>query len=151
VATQRINARDLIFQVQDLTSVWRTVSGITKAEINYADKEQSVDNTDYDSAGAYEEEIMQRGASLKIEGKKKYDGVTGVYNVGQATLDTYTGPTYVGPTSLIPIRFRYPAETQWRNWTATVSRAAEGGGNNDKVGFSYTITRSGVQTLTAAP
>jgi hypothetical protein len=149
--TVRINARDLIFQVQDLTTTWRTVSGITKASINYAENEETVDTTDYDSIGNSESEIMQRGASMKIEGNKKYDSVTGVYNTGQATLDTYTGSTYVGPTSQVPIRFRYPAETQWRNWTATISRGEEGGGNNDKVGFSYTITRSGAQTLTAAP
>lgn len=149
--TVRINARSLIFQVQDTLSTWRTVSGITSASVNYAEQEQSVDTTDYDSTGQYEQEIMQRGTSMKLEGNKKYDSVTGVYDIGQATLDTYTGPTYVGPASLVPIRFRYPAETQWRNWTATVSRSEEGGGNNDKVGFSYSITRSGAQTLTAAP
>jgi predicted secreted protein len=150
VASKQINARDLLFQVLAADgTTWNTVTGITTASIKWDDQEQNVDITTYDDAGAYSQEIMQRGASLQIQGRKKQDSVTGVYDVGQARLDTLA--TTVGVSSQGSIRFRYPVETTWRNWTATVTRSDEGGGSNDKVGFSYTVMRCGAQTTTAAP
>lgn len=149
--SKQINARDLIVQVQNADNSWTIpgLTGLTTASVDWSANEETADTTTYDSAGAYEQEIMQRGASLKLEGKKKQDTITGVYDTAQARLDTLA--TQVGASSQGAIRFRYPQENTWRNWVCTVSRGEEGGGNNDKTGYSYTITRSGAQTLTAAP
>lgn len=140
---RRINARDLIFEVSDMavTPVWTAIGGLTEAEVDPSANEETEDTTDFDSAGEYSQEVMQRGATLKLTGKLIADDTTGARDPGQALVNTHASKT--GPDSQVDVRFRYPAETSWTTWTATVTRGAEGGGTNNKVGYEYTWTRCG--------
>lgn len=149
--TQRkINARDLIVQVSDgaASPTWLAIAGFTSATPNPSENEENVDTTTYDSDGNYEGEIMQRGASLALEGFLIKDHLTGVQDPGQARCE-YLG-TQTGYDSLGAIRFRHPMDTLWKVWNqATFSMGEQGGGNNDKVTWSCTITRSGASTTAA--
>ena len=143
MATEQLNARDLILEVSDGagTPVWTQVGGITEVAINYGENEETEDTTTFDSGGNYEQEIMQRGRSLNIKGKALVDTVTGAREPGQLQLNEYAELT--GTASKVPIRMRYPLDTEWITWSATVTRGSEGGGTNNKTGFEYTLTRSG--------
>ena len=140
---RRVNARSLIFEVSDMaaTPVWTAIGGLTEAEVDPSANEESEDVTDFDSDGDYSQEIMQRGATLKLTGKIIMDDTTGVRDPGQALVNVHA--TKTGPDSQVHVRFRYPAEQNWSTWTATVTRGAEGGGTNNKVGYEYTWTRCG--------
>lgn len=151
MATKRLNARDLIFEVSDMavTPVWTQVAGITEASVDPSANEETTDTVDFDSDGQYAQEIMQRGAKLTVKGRKLVDSTTGAVEPGQAQLDTHAAA--VADASVVNVRFRYPLATTWTVWAATVSRGEEGGGTSDKVGFSYEITRCGAATTAPAP
>ncbi|MEV7268404.1 hypothetical protein AB0N38_33095 [Micromonospora aurantiaca] len=142
---RRVNARDLIFEVSDMATpgppVWAGIGGMTEAEVDPSANEETEDTTDFDSEGNYSQEVMQRGASLKLTGRILMDDVTGVRDPGQVLVNLHA--TKVGPDSQVDVRFRYPWETSWSLWTATVTRGAEGGGTNNKTGLEYTFTRCG--------
>lgn len=146
--TVQINARDLIFEASDMatpTPVWTELGGHTEAAVNYAENEVAEDTTTADDAGKYRQEIMQRGAKLSIKGKALADSTTGAREPGQARLNAHA--ELLGTASQVDVRMRYPTETQWVKWSATVSRGEEGGGHNAKTGFAYDIVRCGPSTL----
>lgn len=150
--TQRkINARDIVFQVSDgaASPSWLAVEHLSSVTVNPGENEESVDTTDYDSAGVYEQEIMQRGASMELEGMLLKDDTTGALPPGRARVEALAAESAVGYLSLGQVRFRYPTDTTWRIWTCTVSLAEQGGGNNDKVSWGATITKSGPTTTAA--
>lgn len=149
--TKKINARDIIVQVQAADGItWLAIGGLNSVKPNPAENEEKVDTTTYDSVGNYEQEIMQRGFGLTLEGFELKDPQTGVLDPGQARCEALAQLT--GYNSLGTIRFRHPMDTQWKNWAgATFSVGEQGGGNNDKSGWKCTVTRSGPSTLTAAP
>jgi hypothetical protein len=149
--TKKINARDIIVQVQAADGVtWLAIGGLHSVKPNPADDEAKADTTTYDSQGTYEQEIMQRGFGLTLEGFQLKDPNTGVLDLGQSRCETLAAQT--GYNSLGIIRFRHPMDTQWKNWNAaTFSVGEQGGGNNDKSAWKCSVTRSGPTTLTTAP
>lgn len=150
--TRKINARDIIVQVSDGAAVptWIGIGGLNTVTPNPGENEESVDTTTYDSVGAYEQEIMQRGFSLSLEGFELKDPTTGALDPGQARCTTLA--TATGYNSLGSVRFRHPMDTLWKVWgAATFSVGEQGGGNNDKSSWKATITRSGASTTATAP
>jgi hypothetical protein len=149
--TQRkINVRDLIVEVEDSTpDSFLPIERLADVNINPGENEETVDTTDFDSEGAYQQEIMQRGASMELEGQAMQDHLNGALPPGRARVEAMAGEGKVGHDSLGRIRFRYPADPLWRIWTCTFSLGEQGGGTNDKVSWSATITKSGKTTLVA--
>jgi hypothetical protein len=150
VATKKIEARGYIVQVAvGATPTWTAVAGLTTLTPNYGDHDAHTESTDFDSQGQYEEVVLQRGGSLKLEGIRRVDPVTGIADPGQAALDALAQG--LGDNSLGQIRFRYRTETQWRVWTVTAKSTEFGGGTNDLGKWGVELNRSGAETLTAAP
>jgi hypothetical protein len=149
MALQKINARDLIVQVEDSTpGSWLGVSNLTEMTVNPSEAEEEVDTTTFESQGDAEQEIMQRGASLSLTGFRTLDNITGAPDPGQARCETLA--TLKGPDSLGAIRLRHPLQTTWKVWPkATFSVGEQGGGNNDKASWACTIKRSGASTTAA--
>jgi hypothetical protein len=147
---RRINARDIILQVESATpDSWLTVENLTNVNVNAGENEETVDTTDYDSDGVYSQEIMQRGASMELEGQMMKDDLTGALPPGRARVEEMCGEGKVGYDSLGRVRFRHPMDTTWRIWTATFTLAEQGGGNNDKTSWGATVTKSGPTTTAA--
>lgn len=150
MAVKKIAARDIIIEVSDgaTPAVWLPIGGLTTATVNPAENEETVDATTFGSDGHYEQLVMQRGASITLEGFKLQDPDTGDLDPGQARCEELA--TETGVASLGSIRFRHPADAEWKVWPeATFSVGEQGGGNNDLVSWSCTITRSGAPTTEA--
>jgi hypothetical protein len=145
----QINARDWIFEATEdptgATPVWAQVAGLESFDLNPSEGEESADTTTFDSAGNAESQAMQRGASLALSGK--IVRTAGAPDPGQAVCDTLA--TLVGEDSLGGVRFRHVEDTDWTVWTAWVSKASNGGGNNDKTTWGATFTRSGAPSVEA--
>jgi hypothetical protein len=149
---RQVNARDIILEVNDgdpITPTWVEVGGLLTVTPNYGENEEAADTTTMDSDGAYEQDIMQRGASMTLEGRLLRDTVTGAGDPGQALIEANAAGDKLGVDSHAMYRFRYPVDTMWKIWDATTSVGEQGGGHNDKVGFAATITRSGPSTTEA--
>jgi hypothetical protein len=146
----KINARDWIFEVSEdpdaTTPVWAQIGGVESFELDLSEAEESVETTDFDSAGIAESQAMQRGAKLQVEGKLKRTGTT-TQDAGQVAAQNLAA--LVGEESLGGVRFRHVDDTSWAVWTAWVSLGSKGGGINDKTSWSATFTRSGAATSAA--
>jgi hypothetical protein len=141
----QIPARDIIVQVEDSTpNTWLAIAGFENASVNPGQNEQVTETTNYDSDGEYEGLVMQRGASIQLQGKLEKDDTTGALDVGQARCEALGALT--GFASRGRIRFRHPDDTLWKVWVAFVTLGEQGGGNNDMTGWSATFTRSGAST-----
>ncbi|MGI5162619.1 phage tail tube protein [Microbispora sp. CA-102843] len=150
MAKRRINARDMIVEVEDDTAdTWLRVENLQNITVNPGENEETADVTDNDSEGSYEQEVMQRGASLALEGLLMKDDSTGALPPGRARVEEMCGEDKLGYDSLGRVRFRHPMDTQWRIWPCTFSLGEQGGATNDKSSWSATITKSG-KTTTAA-
>jgi hypothetical protein len=150
MAPRKINARDIVVEVfipDPTTPTWVEVGGLTTATPNPSENEESTDTTTFESLGEYEQEIMQRGATLKLEGFMIKDDATGALDAGQARCEELGA--LVGVESLGKVRFRHPVDANWKVWSATFSIGEQGGGNNDKAAWSCTMTRSGASTTVA--
>ena len=148
MADIKINARDMIVQISDGagTPAWLDIEGLTTVTPKPGENEETVDTTTFTSQGAYEQEIMQRGASMELEGFRIVDSTDGDPAVGQARVEA--AAALLGSASLVDIRFRHVTNaTTGKQWKATVSVGDQGGGNNDKIGWSATFTRSGAATV----
>jgi len=145
----QINARDWIFEVSEDpsagTPVWAEVGGLESFDLNLSEGEESTDTTTFQSGGVAESQAMQRGAACTLSGKTVRNGA--VPDAGQDAADSLA--TLVGEDSLGGLRFRHVEDTTWTVWTAWVSKANVGGGNNDKATWGATFTRSGAATTAA--
>jgi hypothetical protein len=143
-------SRDTIYQVcaADGTT-WLGIDGINKGTVNPGSNSANADITTFSSAGQYEQLMMQRGASISLEGFRVTDLTTGVQDAGQARCETLA--TAVGYASQGKFRFRDPLDTVWKVWTATFEIGEQGGGNNDPKSWKVDVTRSGASTTMAAP
>ena len=148
MATKKIAARGFIFQVAN-GAAWVGIAGIKTFTVNYGDHDQHVDATDFDSAGQYEEIVLQRGGSLKLEGTRRRDPATGLADPGQALLDALGQG--LSDSSIGQIRFRYQTEVQWRVWSVTAKPSEEGGATNDLGKWGMELARTGAETYTSAP
>src|SRR4051794_4877263 len=138
-----IDARGWLYQVESAPETWLDIGHINSFKFNPGENEETAETTHFGSDGNYEEDVMQRGASLALEGQHAVDSVTGAQDPGQAYIDTVWMPR-LGVDSHNRIRFRHESQTlKWAVWDATMSPGEKGGGNNDKSTWSCTFRRSG--------
>lgn len=149
MTTRPIDARDWQFEVEDeIAGGWLPIRGKTSFKINPGDNRQTTEITDFDSAGQFEQDVMQIGASIAVEAKYESDPSTGAQDPGQAYVDAWA--QLMGAASHNRIRYRHVTQTAlWAVWDTTVSPGENGGGNNDKTSWSATFTRSGAATTMA--
>ncbi|MGW4727667.1 phage tail tube protein [Streptomyces shenzhenensis] len=143
--TRPIDARGWIFEVQDLSATdetWLPIAGLTTFGHNPGENEETADTTAFESEGHYEEDVMQRGASLTLEGQYRVDKTSRAQDPGQAYVDTDWAQR-LGIDSRNPIRWRHQTQTQWVVWDATCTPGEQGGGTNEKTTWSVTVRRSG--------
>ncbi|MFD7067138.1 phage tail tube protein [Streptomyces sp. NPDC059913] len=148
MAGRPIDARGWIFEVQDAdadTETWLPISGLTTFTHNPGENEETADTTAFDSDGQYEQDVMQRGASLEIEGQYRIDKTTKAQDPGQAYIDTVWAER-LGIDSRNLVRWRHNTQTKWVVWDATVTPGEQGGGTNDKTSWSATVTKCGAAT-----
>lgn len=144
MAPVKIAARDIIIQVLDpsaLPETWVQLHQLTSATINKGENEETAETTTFDSDGNYEQLIMQRGATMELEGFLRKDSVTGARDAGQKLVDELADKTSV--ESLARVRHRHPMDPEWQVWDATVSGGEEGGEVNDMTSWEAVFTRSG--------
>ncbi|WP_457028108.1 phage tail tube protein [Kitasatospora sp. P5_F3] len=145
-----IDARDWLFQVEHRTTgLWLSISGVKSFKMNPSENRAKTETTDFDSNGEFEEDVMQLGGSISLEGQYEADPTTGVQDPGQAYIDTVWA---LGLSADSHNRMRYRHVTQtttWAVWDGTVEPGEQGGGNNDKTTWSATVTRSGAVTTMA--
>ena len=148
MATQKIEARGWIFEIYDAAgTTWVRVKGVTNFTYNPGENTENVDTTDFDSEGQYEELVLQRGATLGLEGQRRMDSVTGAPDPGQALCDELAQGLV--EESLGQIRFRHRLETQWRLWNVTATAGEQGGETNATSSWACDFVRSGAETTTA--
>lgn len=144
-ATQ-YDSRGCEFEIESATpGTWIPILGINTHTISR--DSANVDTTTYASGGDYEQQIMQRGMSLKLGGFRLIDQGTGDQDPGQALVEALADGK--SDASLGSIRFAGPGATEWRVWTATAELDDEGGDNNAKESWGVTFTRSGASTTAA--
>ena len=148
MAVTKINSRDIITEIQDDDgTTWLEISGLNSVSLDPSQNEETADTTTFASEGMYEQEVMQRGATIQLEGFLLKDDTTGAHDAGQARCEDLAAA--VGAASVGKLRFRYPADTLWRVWNCTATLGEQGGENNDKSSWSVTFTRSGATTTLA--
>jgi hypothetical protein len=131
------NARDCVFEIESTTvGTWLEIGEINTFSKGH--EEETTDTTVFTSAGQAESQKMQIGKTLELEGLRNPT------DVGQQRVEAAS--ELLGEDSLIKIRFHAPGDTDWEVWTAHVNLGDQGGGNNDKVTWSATFTRSGSST-----
>lgn len=146
----QIPARDIIIEVEDSTpGTWLGVENLKTATINRSENEETADLTNFNSEGAYEQWIMQRGASMALAGDEFKDDTTGALQPGRARVEALASEDSVASDSHGRVRFRHPMSTSWRIWTATFSVAESGGETNAVSSWAATITKSGKSTTAA--
>lgn len=147
----KLNARDMIVQISDgtATPVWTEIGGLTSFKFDPGKEEKTADTTTFQSGGSYEEEVLQRGATISVDGLRIADGTTGVPDLGQSGVEILHGK--LGPASVGSVRFRHLLDTTWKVWKATTKLGAQDGKTNDKLGWAAEFNRCGVSTTVAAP
>lgn len=144
-----IDARGWIFEVEDAdaaTETWLPVLGLTTFNVNPGENEEVADTTAFDSEGQYSQDVMQRGATLSVEGQYRIDKTTKAQDPGQAYIDTVWS-NLLGFESQGRLRYRHQSQTKWAIWTATVTPGEQGGGTNEKTTWSAEFTRCGAPTV----
>lgn len=150
--TRPIDARGWIFEVEDAdagTETWLPINGLNTFTYNPGENEEVAETVVFESDGQYEQDIMQRGATLSLEGQYRVDKATGLaQDPGQAYVDTVLGVA-VGTDSRGSIRWRHKSQTSWVVWEATATPGEQGGGANEKTTWAATFTRCGAATTAA--
>jgi len=150
MADVRVNARDIIIEVEDETAgTWLPIERLQSVTFSRGENEETAETSDFESQGAFEQDIMQRGASAELEGLEIRDNTTGATPPGRARIEALGGEDAVGYASHGRVRFRYPFDTEWTIWDVTVTLGETGGGTNDKSSWSATLTKSGRSTREA--
>ena len=156
MAPTKYNARDVRFQIEDFLNpgTWyefrtaNAASGSTEGGINTFSRSfeyEATDTTTFGSAGRAETQNMQEGLSMTLEGFRLVDPSTGALDPAQSFAELQAAR--LGTDSLCGFRFAAPGATTWTVWAASTWQLGDqGGGNNDKVSWSVTVTRSGPST-----
>ncbi|MFJ9816159.1 phage tail tube protein [Streptomyces sp. NPDC101151] len=143
-----IDARRWLFEVLDVTAPtekWLPIAGLTSFKHNPGENEETAETVAFDSDGYFEQDIMQRGATIEIEGQYRIDKATGAQDPGQAYIDTVWAYR-LGIDSRNTVRWRHQTQTAWVVWDATVTPGEQGGETNDKTSWSASFTRCGKPT-----
>jgi hypothetical protein len=140
----KYDSRGCEFEIENPGSpgTWVAIGGLNTHTISR--NSANVDTTTYASDGDYEQQIMQRGLTLKLAGFRLVDPDTGNLDAGQALVETLADGK--SDDSLGSIRFAGPGAVNWTVWTATAELDDEGGDNNAKESWGVTFTRSGAST-----
>lgn len=138
------DSRACEFEIEDPANegTYTAIKGINTHTVSRSS--QTTDTTTYASDGDAEQQIMQRGLSLKLGGFRLVDQSTGALDPGQALVETLASQK--SDDSLGKIRFAGPGATSWTVWTATAELDDEGGDNNAKESWGVTFTRSGASS-----
>ena len=152
MALQKYNARDVVFQVEDYANpgTWVSIAVGAINTFSRGNEEETATTTTFGSAGNAESQKMESGRTMQLEGFRLRDSATGALDPGQKIVEDMN--SRYGENSLTGFRFAHTNDTTWEVWAqARVTLGDSGGGNNDKVGWSATFTRSGATTSAAKP
>lgn len=142
----KYDSRGCEFEIEsDTPGTWVAIGGLNTHTISR--NSANVDTTTYASDGDYEQQIMQRGLTLKLAGFRLVDPDTGALDPGQALVEALADKK--SDASQGSIRFAGPGAVNWTVWTATAELDDEGGDNNAKESWGCTFTRSGASTTAA--
>lgn len=146
-----ISARDWIFEVLDepnstTVDTYLPIEKVNSWTLNRSENEETADTTVNESDGHYEQDVMQRGATIQLTGL--YSAAGGAQDPGQAYVDTMW-TTGTGEASRNKFRYRHKDQTEWTVWEATASPGEVGGEHNAKTSWGVTITRCGPATTEA--
>ncbi|MCO6693906.1 phage tail tube protein, partial [Streptomyces sp. Vc17.3-30] len=103
---------------------WLPVAGLTTITHNPGENEETADTTSFDSEGFYEQDVMQRGATLSLEGQYRVDKQSRAQDAGQAYIGEWA--QRLGMDSRNLVRWRHESQTQWVVWDATVTPGEQG-------------------------
>ncbi|MGI5350209.1 phage tail tube protein [Streptomyces sp. CA-250714] len=148
MAGRPIDARGWIFEVEDHAApdTWLRIGKLKSWNVNPGENEETADTTTFDSEGHYEQDVMQRGATLSLEGL--YAATSGTQDPGQAYIDDVWAYR-LGEESRGRMRYRHTSQTTWAVWECTVTPGEAGGETNDKTSWAATFTRCGAPTSAA--
>ncbi|MFF9910616.1 phage tail tube protein [Streptomyces sp. NPDC013457] len=157
MAAQKVNAREIRMQIEDSLNpgTWtefRTANfGSGEGGINsvtITPEYETTDTTTFGSQGRAESQVMQEGRTFVMEGFLLKDPSSGALDPAMALVELQAAR--LGGDSLTGFRFAFPGDTTWEVWAdAHFQLGDKGGGNNDKVTWSCTVTRSGPATTAA--
>jgi hypothetical protein len=159
MAVQKVNARNCFFEIEDFLNpgTWqgfRTAAygsgegGIHTVTVSH--EYEATDTTTFGSNGRAETQNMQEGKTFVMEGYLLKDSATGALDAAMALVEAQAAR--LGEDSLTGFRFAIGADSTWEVWeNATFQLGDKGGGNNDKMSWSCTVTRSGPSTTAAKP
>ncbi|NUS86318.1 MAG: hypothetical protein HOY75_27245 [Streptomyces sp.] len=153
----KCNARDVRFQIEDFNNpgTWKefrtAAGGSGEGGIHTFTKGhayEAADTTTFGSNGRAETQNMQESKTFNLQGFRLKDPTTGALDPAQELAEAQAGR--LGVDSLVGFRFAYLGDPTWTVWPkATFQLGEEGGGNNDKVTWAVTVTRSGAETTAA--
>jgi hypothetical protein len=142
-----IDARGWLFEVESATpDTWLRLSKLKSWTYNPSENEEAADTTTNDSDGYYEQDIMQRGATIEVSGL--YAATSGTPDPAQDYIDK-TWAFQFGEESRGRMRYRHTSQTQWTVWECTVSPGEQGGETNAKTTWGAKFTRCGAPTTAA--
>ncbi|MEV0115538.1 hypothetical protein AB0H77_20220 [Streptomyces sp. NPDC050844] len=141
-----IDARGWVFEVLDQSHAhrerWLPIENLTSWTHNASENEETAETTSFDSKGWFEQDVMQRGGQIELEGQYALDAHTGRQVEGQAYVDRYWGQR-LGIDSRNLVRWRHDSQDTWVIWEATVTPDEQEGETNDKTSWSATFTQCG--------
>jgi hypothetical protein len=143
----KILARHLVCELDTGTGgapVWTLIGGLNS--LTFDSTKDDVDDTDFDSDGWAEHKVVQRAASITLEGHYKEDPATGERDAGQEALIALGDA--VGYDSTRPFRVTTPGGNTTVYQVSANVKAPAGGGHNDNSGFSAELTVSGKPEFT---
>lgn len=159
MAASKVNARDVYMEIEDFLNpgTWvpfRTAqAGSGEGGINtitVSHEYETTDTTTFGSQGRAESQNMQEGKTFALEGFLLKDAATGALDPAMALVEAQA--SRLGNDSLTGFRFALPGDTTWEVWPdAHFQLGDKSGGNNDKLSWSCTVTRSGPSTTAAKP
>lgn len=143
-----IDARGWIFEVENhaTPNTFIPVRNLTSWTLNPGENEETADTTTFDSNGYYEQDVMQRGATIEVSGQ--YAATNGTRDPGQLYIDE-TWAYMLGEDSRGRMRYRHTTQTEWTVWECTVTPGEQGGETNAKTSWGATFTRCGAPTTAA--
>lgn len=142
-----IDARGWEFEIEGETAdTFVRLGNLTSWTHNPGENEETADTTTFDSDGYYEQDVMQRGATIEVSGL--YAATSGTRDAGQDYVDKVW--TYrLGEESRGTMRYRHVSQTEWTVWECTVTPGEQGGETNAKTSWGATFTRCGAPTTAA--
>lgn len=148
MSVTKADARAVAFEIEsDTPGTYVAIAPAGVTTFTKSTSYQTTDTTTYGSEGQHEEQNMELAKTLKLEGFRLLDPDTGALDPGQALVEALAEG--LSDDSVGSIRFAHESETDWEVWNATAQMGDVGGGNNDKVSWSVTFTRTGASTTTA--